>query len=107
MTVITPHMKHLLQTLSLTIALLASTTCVESTPALQGIATIADGDTIDIHGARISLDAIDAPESLQLCLSAAAMQSRCGQHSAFALADMISRSTVLCEPKGMTAIAAS
>lgn len=33
-----------------------------------GVASVIDGDTIKIHGERIRLDAIDAPESHQLCL---------------------------------------
>ena len=71
-----------------------------SAPALQGTASVIDGDTIDIRGERIRLDAIDAPESSQLCLDAAGKRYRCGQKSAFALADMIGRSVVSCEPKG-------
>jgi endonuclease YncB( thermonuclease family) len=34
-------------------------------PLIQGTASIIDGDTIEIHGERIRLDAIDAPESSQ------------------------------------------
>jgi len=71
-----------------------------SAPAIQGTATVVDGDTIEIGGERIRLDAIDAPESSQLCLDAASKRFRCGQKSAFALADMIGRSVVICEPKG-------
>lgn len=69
-------------------------------PLIQGTASVIDGDTIEIHGERIRLDAIDAPEHSQLCLDAAGNRYRCGQKSAFALADMIGRSTVTCEPKG-------
>ena len=69
-------------------------------PLVQGTASVIDGDTIEIHGQRIRLDAIDAPESSQLCLDAAGKRYRCGQKSAFALADMIGRSSVACEPKG-------
>ena len=67
---------------------------------IQGTASVIDGDTIEIRGERIRLDAIDAPESSQLCLDAAGKRYRCGQKSAFALADMIGRSVVSCEPKG-------
>ena len=100
MTFIPPDMKHLFHTISLTIALLAFTTSAEGAPILQGTATVIDGDTIDIHGARIRLDAIDAPEGSQLCRNATGKQYRCGQKSAFALADMIGRSTITCQPKG-------
>jgi endonuclease YncB( thermonuclease family) len=92
-------MKHLFYT-ALVIALFAPVVRVESAPALQGTASVIDGDTIEIRGERIRLDAIDAPESSQLCLDAAAKRYRCGQKSAFALADMIARSVVWCEPKG-------
>lgn len=71
-----------------------------SAPAIQGTASVIDGDTIEIHGERIRLDAIDAPESSQLCLDAASKRNRCGQKSAFALADMIGQSVVSCSPKG-------
>lgn len=59
---------------------------------IQGTASVIDGDTIEIHGERIRLDAIDAPESSQLCLDAAGKRYRCGQKSAFAIAYMIERS---------------
>jgi endonuclease YncB( thermonuclease family) len=34
---------------------------------LTGWASIIDGDTLEIHGSRIRLWGIDAPESSQLC----------------------------------------
>ena len=33
-----------------------------------GVASVIDGDTLEIHDRRIRLDGIDAPESAQLCL---------------------------------------
>lgn len=50
--------------------LLASATAFGA-PPIQGTASVIDGDTIDIRGERIRLDAIDAPESSQLCIDAA------------------------------------
>ena len=41
-----------------------------ATPALAdvaGTASVIDGDTIEVHGQRIRLHGIDAPESRQLC----------------------------------------
>jgi endonuclease YncB( thermonuclease family) len=58
-----------------------------SAPTIQGTASVIDDDTIEIRGERIRLDAIDAPESSQLCLDAAGERYHCGQKSAFALAD--------------------
>jgi endonuclease YncB( thermonuclease family) len=37
---------------------------------LIGRASIVDGDTMEIHGMRIRLSGIDAPESSQLCRDA-------------------------------------
>ena len=93
-------MKRLLASLVFLTGFTAATACAETLTPIQGTATVIDGDTIEIHGKRIRLDAIDAPESSQLCLDAASKRYRCGQKSAFALADMIGRSVVSCEPKG-------
>ena len=69
--------------LAIWIALVASlgigVTASMSAPAIQGTASVIDGDTIEIHGERIRLDAIDAPESSQLCLDTAGKRYRCGQ----------------------------
>ncbi len=81
-------------------ALFAFVLPAESAPVIQGTASVIDGDTIEIRGERIRLDAIDAPESSQLCLDAAGNRYRCGQKSAFALADFIGRAVVSCHPKG-------
>lgn len=90
--------------LALWIALVASlgsgATASMSAPSIQGTASVIDGDTIEIRGERIRLDAIDAPESSQLCLDTSGKRYRCGQKSAIALADMIGRSVVSCKPKG-------
>jgi endonuclease YncB( thermonuclease family) len=64
---------------------------------LIGQASIIDGDTIEIHGQRIRLFGIDAPEHDQLC-EAGGAQYRCGQQAALALADQIGRHTVDCVP---------
>ncbi len=44
--------------------------CLLATPALADVAAVAsviDGDTIEVHGRRVRLHGIDAPESRQLC----------------------------------------
>jgi endonuclease YncB( thermonuclease family) len=66
---------------------------------LTGVASVIDGDTIDIHGTRIRLEGIDAPESRQTCIRDG-RKERCGKQSAFHLSDRIGRRTVRCEGKG-------
>lgn len=85
---------------TLVASLLADVMDAKSAPSIQRTASVIDGDTIEIRGERIRLDAIDAPESAQLCLDSAGERYRCGQKSALALADMIGRSMVSCVPKG-------
>ncbi|RRH72465.1 thermonuclease family protein [Falsigemmobacter faecalis] len=63
---------------------------------LQGIATVIDGDTIDIQKQRIRLHAIDAPESAQRCWKGAS-EWRCGQTATLALKNKIDRHPVRCE----------
>ncbi len=76
--------------------------CLLATPALAdvtGTATVIDGDTIEVHGQRIRLHGIDAPESRQLCyLDGKPWQ--CGKEAANALADKIARRPVTCEDLG-------
>ena len=73
-----------------------------ATPALAdvaGVASVIDGDTLEIHGQRIRLHGIDAPESRQLCrLDGKPWQ--CGKDAANALADKIARRPVTCEDLG-------
>jgi hypothetical protein len=45
---------------------------------LVGQASVIDGDTLEIHGTRIRLSGIDAPESTQLCRGDDSLQYRCG-----------------------------
>ncbi len=65
---------------------------------IVGIASVIDGDTIEIHGQRVRLFGIDAPESNQLCIRPTGQGWRCGQQASFALADRIGRATVSCQP---------
>jgi endonuclease YncB( thermonuclease family) len=84
------------------LAVLSSLAMLSLAPAASaadiiGQASIIDGDTIEIHGQRIRLFGIDAPEHNQLC-EAAGSQYRCGQQAALALSDQIGRQTVDCVP---------
>lgn len=63
--------------------------CPATAAPLVGVPSVVDGDTIEIHGARIRLNGIDAPESTQLCLDARGKKYRCGQKASLALADFL------------------
>jgi endonuclease YncB( thermonuclease family) len=63
-----------------------------------GVASIIDGDTLEIHDQRIRLHGIDAPESGQSC-EKDGRQYRCGQQAALALADKIGRAPIRCEQR--------
>ncbi|MER9882041.1 thermonuclease family protein [Mesorhizobium sp. M0118] len=53
--------------------------------AISGIASVIDGDTIQIHGQGIRFNGIDAPESAQQCDDANGFHYQCGAKSAAAL----------------------
>ncbi|WP_420887837.1 thermonuclease family protein [Bradyrhizobium yuanmingense] len=65
---------------------------------LVGQASIIDGDTLEIHGQRIRLWGIDAPESNQLCRGDDSLQYRCGARAANDLAAFIGKRSVVCTP---------
>lgn len=81
-----------------TLILLLATTPATAAP-LVGVASVVDGDTLEIHGQRVRLDGVDAPESWQVSYKPAPTGDkpyRCCQEAALALADFIGRRTVHC-----------
>jgi endonuclease YncB( thermonuclease family) len=69
---------------------------------IVGHASVVDGDTLEIHGTRIRLWGIDAPESTQLCRNDDSDLYQCGRAAATALAGLfyaIPR-PVTCSPTG-------
>lgn len=65
---------------------------------LTGQASVVDGDTLEIHGTRVRLWGIDAPESSQLCRGEDSLQYRCGAKAANDLDVFIARRPVNCIP---------
>ena len=64
--------------------------------SLEGRVTVIDGDTLEMHGKRIRLHGIDAPESGQTCRSQSGKTYRCGQLAAEQMAKYTKRKTIRC-----------
>jgi len=67
--------------------LLLLTSSAAHADTIAGRASIIDADTIEIHGERIRILDVDAPESRQPCFRPDGTAWRCGQKAALALAD--------------------
>jgi len=65
---------------------------------ISGPVQVKDGDTIEIHGERIRLYGIDAPESRQTC-NRYGGEWRCGIEATQALADKVGSDPLECSPK--------
>lgn len=92
--------KHVTLSLLLTIVLVAAASFPQPASAqdIVGRASVIDGDTIEIHGTRIRLFAIDAVEASQTCTTFQGQRWPCGREAAFALADHLAGRTVNCKP---------
>ena len=69
--------------------------CAPAEPTLQGRASVIDGDTLEIRGARVRVWGVDAPESRQQCWQAGA-DVACGRIAANRLDQYIDGRTVSC-----------
>ncbi|MGE0761041.1 MAG: thermonuclease family protein [Pirellulaceae bacterium] len=83
--------------IGLSFALFSS--AASSGDAFVGVVSVIDGDTLEMHGTRIRLFGIDAPESRQECLRLDKTKWRCGQEAALALSNRVGRGVVQCESK--------
>jgi endonuclease YncB( thermonuclease family) len=94
-------MKFVLKSFVSAIALLmiVSATRSASAETIVGIASVIDADTIDIHGTRIRLYGIDAPEGRQECTRPDGAKWRCGQQGSLALANLIGQASIRCEAR--------
>ena len=68
-----------------------------SAETITGRASVVDGDTLEIHGERIRILDIDAPEIRQKCKAIYGDEWKCGQWAANKLAEWIGQLTATCE----------
>ena len=83
--------------LAIAALLLVLPTASAHAETIAGQASVIDGDTLEIHGERIRLLDVDAPESRQTCARPDGTEWRCGQEAALRLSDWIGTRTVTCE----------
>ena len=68
---------------------------------LVGVARIIDGDTLEVDAVTIRLNGIDAPETDQVCLTAAGDRWNCGIEAKDHLAAKIADGQITCRPVGL------
>lgn len=72
---------------------------------IEGVATITDGDGLEIGGERIRLYGIDAPEVGQYCSRKDGTRWHCGQYSTVALDRLVTGKKVRCEVRTLDSYA--
>lgn len=70
--------------------------CAPAPPTVMGRASVIDGDTLEIHGGRIRLWGVDAPEARQPCDDADGAAYACGRLAANRLDQRLQNKTVSC-----------
>jgi endonuclease YncB( thermonuclease family) len=70
-----------------------------STYDIAGRASVIDADTVEIHGQRIRIFGVDAPEKRQPCFDADGVKWSCGQRSALLVSEFIRDRPVQCRSK--------
>jgi len=90
----------IIRILGLTLAISVLAALTARADDIVGQASVIDGDTIEIHGKRIRLWGIDAPESSQLCRNDDSNLFQCGRAAATALAGIlwVIKRPVICSP---------
>jgi endonuclease YncB( thermonuclease family) len=90
-------MSNSASTLLLAACLLAATAApaVAAEQVATGRTSIVDADTLELHGLRMRLAAIDAPEARQTCRRDGEPWP-CGRRAAFALTDLVGARPVTC-----------
>ena len=66
---------------------------------IVGIASVADGDTLDIGPIRIRLHGIDAPEAGQTCRRANGKSWQCGTEATNRLAELVEGREIECSAR--------
>jgi endonuclease YncB( thermonuclease family) len=91
-------MRWLCSVLAATAVMISHAAAIEA-DEIVGRASVVDGDTLDIHGARVRLWGIDAPEADQLCRGDDSLPYRCASPAANKLDAFISGRMVRCSQK--------